>query len=143
MAKHQIKQQIVQGTQGHLIEQTFNDNLLPEASEIEHLQRLDPNIMEWLKQTAQKEQEFRHESYKSRLEIIKTSSKGDRQVNRLGLLFSFLIVVLGMLFSAFLIDKQHEILGSIFAGGLILSIVSLFLSKVKQQNDTEKNNLHK
>lgn len=140
MAKQQRKQQIVRGEhgQGHLVEEIFDDNLLPDASEIEKLQALDPKIMEWLKSSAEREQNFRHSVYTERLNLVKRADRGDRWVNILGLIFSFIIVLSGMVFSAFLIYEGHEVLGSIFAGGLIISIISLFLSKVKKQNGDEK-----
>ena len=60
MAKQQKKQQVVKNQQGQglLIEEVLDDNLLPDATEIEKLHRIDNNILEWLKQTAEKEQEF-------------------------------------------------------------------------------------
>lgn len=139
MAKQRRKQQIVRSEhgQGHMVEETLDDNLLPDASEIERLQNLDPHIMEWLKSSAEKEQAFRHKTYQERINIVKASDKGDRIINILGLVFSFIIVLCGMLFSAYLIRKGYEILGSIFAGGLILSIISLFMSKVNKQSNKE------
>lgn len=139
MAKQQRKQQIVRSEhgQGHMVEETLDDNLLPDASEIERLQNLDPHIMEWLKSSAEKEQAFRHKTYQERINIVKASDKGDRIINILGLVFSFIIVLCGMLFSAYLIREGYEILGSIFAGGLILSIISLFMSKVNKQSNKE------
>lgn len=136
MAKQQRKQQIIKSEQGqgHLVEETFDDNLLPDASEIEKLQRLDPDIMEWLKKTTEKEQKFRHDAYEKRLDLVRLADRGDRQINRMGLVFSLIIVLAGMVFSAFLIYMGHTIIGSIFAGGLILSIIGLFLSKVNKQS---------
>lgn len=140
MAKQQRKQQIVKSEhgQGHMVEEILDDNLLPDATEIERLQSLDPDIMNWLKSSAEKEQAFRHKTYQERIDIVKKADKGDRIINILGLVFSFIIVLSGMLFSAYLINEGHEVLGSIFAGGLILSIISLFLSKVKKQSNKEQ-----
>ena len=58
--KHLVKSQ--QG-QGYVVESVFDDSLLPEASEIEKLYKLDSHILEWLKKTAEKEQNFRHQAY--------------------------------------------------------------------------------
>lgn len=83
MAKQRRKQEIVRGEygQGHLVEEVFDDNLLPDAPEIERLHRLDPNIMEFLKNSAQKEQEFRHRAFEERVTIVKNADKGDRWIN--------------------------------------------------------------
>ena len=133
MAKQQKKQQVVKNQQGQglLIEEILDDNLLPDATEIEKLHRIDNNILEWLKQTAEKEQEFRHQAFTKKLQIAEDSEKGLRRISQLGIIFSFIIVVLGMFFSGFLIYIGQTIIGTIFAGGIILSIVSAFLSKVK------------
>ena len=133
MAKQQKKQQVVKNQQGQglLIEEILDDNLLPDATEIEKLHRIDNNILEWLKQTAEKEQEFRHQALTKKLQIAEDSEKGLRRISQLGIIFSFIIVVLGMFFSGFLIYIGQTIIGTIFAGGIILSIVSAFLKKVK------------
>lgn len=133
MAKQSRKQQIVKqgNNQGHLVEEIFDDNLLPDAAEIEKLKNLDPNIIDWLKACAEKEQKFRHEAYSKKIDLVDRSDKGIRRISTLGLIFSFVIVLSGMLFSAFLIFLGHLLVGSLFAGGVIIAIVSLFLSKVK------------
>lgn len=132
MAKQQKKQQVVKNQQGQglLIEEVLDDNLLPDATEIEKLHRIDNNILEWLKQTAEKEQEFRHQAFAKKLKIAEDTERGIRQISKLGIIFSFIIVVLGMFFSGFLIYIGQTVIGTIFAGGIILSIVSAFLRKV-------------
>jgi len=50
----------------------------------------------------------------------------------MGITFSFIIVLAGMAFSAFLIYIGQMLIGSLFAGGIIISIVTAFLKKVKQ-----------
>lgn len=132
MAKQQKKQQVVKNQQGQglLIEEVLDDNLLPDATEIEKLHRIDNNILEWLKQTAEKEQEFRHQTFAKKLKIAEDTERGIRQISKLGIIFSFIIVVLGMFFSGFLIYIGQTVIGTIFAGGIILSIVSAFLRKV-------------
>ena len=132
MAKQQKKQQVVKNQQGQglLIEEVLDDNLLPDATEIEKLHRIDNNILEWLKQTAEKEQEFWHQAFAKKLKIAEDTERGIRQISKLGIIFSFIIVVLGMFFSGFLIYIGQTVIGTIFAGGIILSIVSAFLRKV-------------
>ena len=137
MAKQQRKQQIVKNEQGqgHLVEEIFDDNLLPDVSEIERLHKIDSDILNWLKKSAEKEQEFRHKAYNERIKLVQDANRGDRLINKLGVWFSLIIALSGMGFSAFLILYGHEILGSIFAGGTLLGMVSLFLSKVDKQSE--------
>jgi len=127
--KHLVKSQ--QG-QGYVVESVFDDSLLPEASEIEKLYKLDSHILEWLKNTAEKEQNFRHEAYTKKIEITEKVERGSRQISKMGITFSFIIVLAGMAFSAFLIYIGQMLIGSLFAGGIIISIVTAFLKKVKQ-----------
>ena len=105
---------------------------MPEASEIEKLYKLDSHILEWLKNTAEKEQNFRHQAYTKKIEITEKVERGSRQISKMGITFSFIIVLAGMAFSAFLIYIGQMLIGSLFAGGIIISIVTAFLKKVKQ-----------
>lgn len=134
MAKQQTKHQVVksQQGQGYVVESAFDDNLLPEASEIEKLYKLDSHILEWLKEIAEKEQNFRHQSFQKKLEIAGKVERGSRQISKMGITFSFIIVLAGMVFSAFLIYIGQIVVGTIFAGGIIISIVTAFLKKVKE-----------
>ncbi|MGQ1929836.1 hypothetical protein [Ornithobacterium rhinotracheale] len=135
MAKQQRKHQLIKSPQGQgqMIEEIFDDNLLPDASEVERLYKMDPKILEWLKSSAEKEQDFRHKIYKEKVDLVRRADSGDRIINLLGLIFSFVIVIGGMLFSAYLISLGHLVLGSIFGGTIIVSIVGSFLSKVNKQ----------
>jgi len=139
MARQSRKHQVVKSRQGQgqITEEVFDDNLLPDASEIEKLHKIDPNILEWLKKNAEQEQKFRHLAYTKRLELVGKNEKGDRQINRMSLIFSFIILLLGLLFSAFLIHEDHNLLGSIFGGGILIAVVSSFLKKVVHSRETK------
>ncbi|MEG2079835.1 MAG: hypothetical protein RRZ31_13745, partial [Chryseobacterium sp.] len=63
-----------------------------------------------------------------------------RQVNILGLVFSFLLTLAAMGFSSWLIYCDHEVLGSIFGGGVIVAIIGAFLSKVIVTKNSNHNN---
>lgn len=134
MAKQQTKHKLVKSQQGEgvLVESAFDDSLLPEASEIEKLYKLDSHILEFLKETAKKEQNFRHQSFQKKLEIAEKVERGSRQISKMGITFSFIIVLAGMAFSAFLIYIGQIVVGTVFAGGIIISIVTAFLKKVKE-----------
>jgi uncharacterized membrane protein len=126
--------------QGQVIEEVFDDNLLPDASEIKKLAELDPDIMNWLKQRAEAEQGFRHKAYNNRVTIVSKTERGLRWINYFGLFFSFLLLGGGMYLSYVLIIEDHEILGSVFSGFMLLAIGSLFMSKVKSNNNEKTPN---
>lgn len=142
MAKQQRKAQLTKtdNHQGQTIEETFDDNLLPDASEIEKLKELDPNIVDWLKARAEKEQDFRHNAYNERLKIVSKSEFGIRTVNYLGIIFSFFILLAGMFVSYNLIVNDYQIVGSIFTGIMLISVIAIFMSKVKSNNNEKTPN---
>jgi uncharacterized membrane protein len=137
MAKQSRKAQVSRSKhhQGHIIEEVFDDNLLPDASEIKKLSELDPNIIQWLKERAEKEQEFRHKTFASRVKLVSKTERGLRWINYLGLLCSFLLLGGGMFLSYTLIMNEHEVLGSVFSGVILVPIASIFMSKVKSNNN--------
>ena len=143
MAKQQRRQQLVrnqQGQQGHMVEEVFDDNLLTDAAEIEKLYAIDPHILDWLKQSADKEQAFRHKAFETKTDLVRNNERGLRKVNTMGLVFSFILTLAAMGFSSWLIFCDHEILGSIFGGGVIIAIISAFLSKVIVPKQSNHNN---
>jgi len=142
MAKQHRKHHLVrnQQGQGHLVEEVFDDNLLPDAAEIEKLYAIDPHILDWLKASADKEQDFRHKAFHVKTDLVKNNEKGVRRVNTMGLTYSFILTIAAMAFSAFLIYCDHEVLGSIFGGGVIIAIISAFLSKVIVGKNNNNNN---
>ena len=115
--------------------------MLPDATEIQKLSELDPNIMTWLKERAEKEQDFRHGAFNQRLEIVSKTERGSRWINYLGLFFSFLLLGGGMYLSYTLIIEKHEIIGSIFSGVMLVAIASIFMSKVKSNNKEKASNI--
>ena len=137
MAKGRRKAQITQsrGQRGHMVEEVFDDSLLPDASEIQKLSVIDPNIMTWLKERAEKEQNFRHSAFSTKLNLVSKTEKGLRWINYLGLFFSFILLGGGMFLSYILIKEKHEIIGTIFSGVMLVAIASIFMSKVKSNNN--------
>ena len=121
--------------QGQTIEEVFDDNLLPDATEIQKLAELDASIVQWLKERAEKEQEFRHNTFLKKIHLVHKTERGLRWINYLGLLFSFLLLAGGMFQSYTLIKEGHEVLGSIFSGVMLVAVASIFMSKVKSNNN--------
>ena len=56
-----------------------------------------------------------------------------RNQNMLALIFAFLIIVLGLVFSTYLIYSKLEIQGTIFAGATIVMAATMFLRHGKNQ----------
>lgn len=127
----------VQHTNGRGVQQehteVFDDNLLPDANEIAALAKLDPNILDWLKSRAEKEQDFRHDAFNKRTEIVASNVKGENNINILGLTYAFLIIMGGMVFSAYLISLGHLVTGTIFSGFTVVYAAALFIKGRKTE----------
>lgn len=131
---------------GHQIEhsETVDDNLLPDAAEIERLHKIDPSILDWLKKRAEQEQTFRHEFHNYRADLIHDNERNNRLLNTMGLIFAFLIFMAGMGLGFWLINKDHTITGTIFSGGTLLAGAGMFINRKyvanKQKEPPPKNN---
>ncbi len=140
--QRQIRQTNIQraGAVGNHIEQTdvYEDNLLPDAAEIEKLHQIDPTIMEWLKTRAEKEQEFRHTFSKDRLLIVRKNEGNYRACNIIGLISAFLLFVAAMAFSYALIIHGYPTRGSIFGGATILLTITVFVGKRVREMSANK-----
>ncbi len=113
--------------------EVFDDNLLPDATEIAALAKLDPNILDWLKSRAEKEQDFRHDAFNKRTNLIDYNVKKEHTINILGLIFAFLIIIAGMAFSTYLIVLGQVITGTIFSGLTVVYAATLFIKKHKTE----------
>jgi len=135
------KQVRVQSHQGHGIQhentEVFDDNLLPDAAEIAALSQIDPDIINWLKERAEKEQDFRHEIFKKRTDILEEDVKGTQKLNMRGMTYAFLIIMTGMGFSAFLIWLNHVITGSIFSGLTVIYAAALFYKRRPHKEESK------
>lgn len=68
-----------------------------------------------------------------RRELESIVIKNQQKQSLLGQIFGFIIGVLGILSGAFLGMNGHEAIGSIIAGGTVVSLVSVFVIGKKQQ----------
>lgn len=132
MTKHRKEIRAAQNKDVARLEHTevFDDNLLPDASEIEKLHTLDPNILQWLKSRAEKEQDFRHNSFDKRVQITENHNKREHNTTRMALMIYFLLVAACLSASYLLISNDKKIAGSIFGGvGVIMALAVLITRK--------------
>jgi uncharacterized membrane protein len=118
--------------------ESYDDSLLPEAVELERLKLLDPNIIEWIKQRTEKEQDARIDFNAKRISIVEDVSRRDYQIDVISLIFAFLIIISSMAFSTYLIMAGQNIVGTIFAGATIIIAVSAFLNFRRNVKDENK-----
>ncbi|NPA46022.1 MAG: hypothetical protein GXO24_02285 [Chlorobi bacterium] len=119
---------------GLQIHEEYDDSLLPAPEELKKYKELDPNIIEWIKTRAQKEQEFRHHFQNERLRLTEKQIENEAYINKWGLIFAFLIMLISIPTSAYLILSGMTIAGSILGGVVLSGVVIAFLQKVNGSN---------
>lgn len=132
MTKHRKEIRAAQNKDVARLEHTevFDDNLLPDASEIEKLHAIDPDILQWLKSRAEKEQDFRHNSFDKRVQITENHNKREHNTTRMALMIYFFLVAACLVASYLLISNDKKIAGSIFGGvGVIMALAVLITRK--------------
>eukprot|EP00825_Cyclidium_porcatum_P014840 TRINITY_DN18115_c0_g1_i1.p1 TRINITY_DN18115_c0_g1~~TRINITY_DN18115_c0_g1_i1.p1 ORF type:complete len:185 (-),score=7.35 TRINITY_DN18115_c0_g1_i1:99-653(-) len=114
---------------GQQLEQSevIDDNLLPEPEIIEKYQRLDPEIFQWLKCRAEKEQEFRHEFNRGRMKNFSQGARGIRIFNICALIFCFCFLTFGSFLSYYLLSNGQITTGTIFSGVYFIAGATLLI----------------
>ncbi|HRH59045.1 MAG TPA: hypothetical protein PL045_00635 [Chitinophagaceae bacterium] len=141
MTRHNKHTKAVQTNQSKEIQHTeiFDDNLLPDAAEIQKLHAIDSNILHWLKERAEAEQKFRHEAFSRRVEITNAHDKREHHTARYALTI-YLVLVAGCMTAAFfLIRDGYNLQGSLFGGtGIILALAVLVAKRTKSFPDSKQ-----
>lgn len=136
----QIKAAHDTGNQMARVEQTetIDDNLLPDAAEIEKLRAIDPDIMSWLKTRAEKEQEFRHSAFDKKIVLTDKNSKREHDTARIALLIYFVLVIICVVAAFVLLYQGKKLEGSIFGGaGVIIAFAVLVSSKSSSKQNQD------
>jgi uncharacterized membrane protein len=113
-----------------------DDNPLPDAEYIAKLYDKDPNILEWLKERAAKEQDYRHEFSKKHLSAVDQSNIRHHSTTRIGILALVIIILVLSACSTFLLINDHKVGGSIFGSSAFFIAITLFVSNM--YNKTNK-----
>lgn len=109
-----------------------DDNLLPSADELSKLDAVSKEIIPWIMRRTEKEQDARIKFNEDRMRLSEKDLNFAHRYNMTALLMAFLIVILFLSASFYLIISGKEIIGSIFAGGTIAGIISYFLNSKKK-----------
>jgi len=144
MAKHQrqTKQSGVVGrhSQGVSFEQheSIDDSLLPDATELSKLKELDSNVMQWIKNRTEKEQDARLDFNSRKMRLLERGQGMSYKVDLIAIISAFIITMSGMVFSYVLIQANQIITGSVFAGATIIFAANSFLNFRKKNNTNPK-----
>jgi len=126
-----VRHQVVnkKGNRGVQVEQHefFDDNLLPDAEELFKLKELDPTVIDWIKERAEKEQDARIRFNDSKTDIVKKSQRDVYITDMVSLSFGFIIMLSGMFSTLFLFYFDKDVIGSLFGAGTLIIAVKSFL----------------
>jgi uncharacterized membrane protein len=115
----------------------IDDNLLPDAEEIQKLAQIDPNILTWLKSRAEKEQDFRHKFSDKRVKLTNDYEQRQHNTVRMGL-FIYGTLVVGCLWGAYqLILHGLNVQGTIFGSAAVVLAVAVAITR-KPNKPTDK-----
>lgn len=113
----------------------YDDNLLPSADELAKLKNISADIIPWIMKRTELEQDARIKFNEDRIRLAESNFNHTHYYNFVALIMAFVIVLVFIGFSFYLIMNGQETVGTIFAGGTIALIVSYFL---KSNNKKEK-----
>ncbi|MCL2101225.1 MAG: hypothetical protein FWH22_05875 [Fibromonadales bacterium] len=105
------------------------ESLLPVPEELAKFKEIEPSIVSWMMQYADKEQEVRIRFNLERLDL----TKGEQSIVKTSLWLAFVIAVFFIALSCVLIFCGLEIAGSIFGGAALLLCVQAFLKFGRNQ----------
>ncbi|MDE5763284.1 MAG: DUF2335 domain-containing protein, partial [Bacteroidales bacterium] len=102
----------------------YEESVLPPAHELEAYQRVDPDLVKFLVASAKDEQDFRHSFAEKQLDVIKNDNRRVISINRLGLVFAFILVLISIAATVFLLYLDKPVVGSIFGGESIVALIN-------------------
>ena len=146
MARAEVRQQTTQldsksgSAKNEVKSLTYDENVLPTPQELEAYKAVDPRIIDFLLDTAKKEQLFRHSLEETKVDIIKRSDSGNRRMDWWGMFFAMisLLALIGLSAYALYVDRPWFV--GIFGGSTFVAIVYIFVKRenISQDKKTDK-----
>jgi len=120
------------------ISESIDDYLLPSAEEIEKYKEVDSELLAFIKKTAEKEQQFRHNYNNLGIKLSFREQLLQHGLNYLGLFFGFCIAILGIWFSRELLLREMKLEGTLFGGAVLTYLAYLFINIVSKRIKPQK-----
>jgi uncharacterized membrane protein len=124
MARQQQNTRVIANkNQGAIEQQTIvDDSLLPSSEELARLKEIDPNIITWILQRTEKEQDARLNFNSEKIKL----AHRDMNITISSLWLAFALAVLILALSGLFMYLGKEITGTVFGGvGILVIIQSL------------------
>jgi len=130
MAKQQQQNKLAKTNHGeYMVEQHFaiDDSLLPSSNELEKLKKIDPSIVQWIKERAEIEQNARIGFNNTQLKLTEYNLHKTHRFNYTALIFSFILFLSILGLSAYFIINGLSVTGTIFGGAAIITAVIFYV----------------
>ncbi|MBR5028588.1 MAG: hypothetical protein IKX51_05140 [Bacteroidales bacterium] len=111
-----------------------DDSMLPAAEELAKLKEVKPELVDWIMQRAEKEQEARIDFNKDRVKLANKELNGNISVDIISLVFAFIIVLGGMAATLWALKAGMTVAGTIFAGTTLVAAAALFTKIPKKDS---------
>jgi uncharacterized membrane protein len=105
----------------------IEENILPSPIELQGYQAIDQKLVEFFREGAVKEQDFRHEMHRGSLKLNTREQLLVYGARFLGTLCAVGLLAASMSFSYFLISSEMSVEGTIFGGGSLVLMAYIFL----------------
>lgn len=137
MAKKAEQTQIRQNEDGKVsaIRNTIiDDNYLPSADELQKYQNISKDIIPWIMDRVEKEQNARLKFNDDNMNLAKKDLKFRQLYDIIALILAFVLVIIALAATIWLLIEGHNIAGTFLAGGTIAVVVYALLDKRKTGN---------
>lgn len=137
MAKKAEQTQIRQNEEGKVsaIRNTIiDDNYLPSADELQKYQNISKDIIPWIMDRVEKEQNARLKFNDDNMNLAKKDLKFRQLYDIIALVLAFVLVIIALAATIWLLIKGYNIAGTFLAGGTIAVVVYALLDKRKTGN---------
>lgn len=130
MAKRDHSKKVTGNSEMVSLEQkdSIDDSILPNPDELKKYYAIDPNIFDFLKNYANKEQEHRHNFNNKQMETLQIDIKQGHTRTMAQIFSAWSIIIFGISISAFLLNNGHDVTGSILGSTSLISAVFAFLN---------------
>lgn len=131
MAKAQQVKRLVQSKDAVAVEQTVTteSSFLPSADELAKLQQVSTDIVPWIMQRTEVEQNARIKFNLDNMNYAGKDLKLKHIYNYIALFMAFFITIAFLIVSCYLLIKGLYVGGSIFTGATLIALIGIFMRK--------------
>jgi len=136
MGRKAEQNKISSGTNGVMVEHNavYDDNLLPAADELAKLHTIDPDIVPWIKNRTEIEQEARIDFNKNRIKLASREVNYSGCITILSIVICACVIIGVMWLSYDLLMNGCNLAGTIFGSADLVALL-IIVSKIRSRNN--------